>query len=418
MRHLLITHTFPPRVGGREAHLYQFFTRLNPTEVVVVTPDREGDWRTFDRNAPFPIVRVSPAGPDWFFRGGRKRRLRWFTYMSTLCLRHRVGMVHCAVALPDGMTGLLLKRTLGLPYVQYVFGLEIARPALKPWTRARVEEVLRNADQVIANSDATARIATRLGAAPERTVTIHPGVDTTIYHPDPKAGARIRRRHGLEDRKVILTLGRLVPRKGQDLVIRALPAVLEAVPEAVYLIVGDGPDRQRLEALAGEVGVADRVIFAGRVPDEEVVAYYNCADVMAMPSREEPETGDVEGFGIVFLEANACGKPVVGGRSGGVVDAVADGVSGFLVDPHDPADLASRLIALLQDPDLARRMGKAGRERAAREFTWDRSAERLREALEGLGDVQAGGAAWARSLLRGWRTLLAAQIEARKATGA
>ena len=83
MRHLLITHTFPPRVGGREAHLYQFFTRLNPTEVVVVTPDREGDWRTFDRNAPFPIVRVSPAGPDWFFRGGRKRRLRWFTYMST-----------------------------------------------------------------------------------------------------------------------------------------------------------------------------------------------------------------------------------------------------------------------------------------------------------------------------------------------
>jgi len=384
MDHLLIAHTFSPRVGGRESYLLNLFSRLGPARVTVVTPDREGEWEMFDRSAPFRVVRVSPEGPGWFFRGGRRQRLRWFFFLSGLCLRRRVGMVHCAVALPDGMTGLLLKRTLGLPYVQYVFGLEIARPALEPWTRERLEWVLQNADRVVAISRATADLAVRLGARPDRVVFVPPGVDVETYHPDPEAGARIHRQHRLDGRKVILTLGRLVARKGQDQVIRALPRVLEAVPEAVYMIVGDGPDRERLEALAREVGVAEQVIFAGRIPDGKVVAYYNSADVVAMPSREEPETGDVEGFGMVFLEANACGKPVVGGRSGGVVDAVTDGVTGFLVDPHDSADLAARLVTLLRDPDLARRMGEAGRKRAQREFAWGRSAQRLGISFEGM----------------------------------
>ena len=398
MDHLLIAHTFPPRVGGRESYLFNLFSRLGPARVTVVTPDREGEWETFDRSAPFRMVRVSPEGPSWFFRGGRRQRLRWFFFLAGLCLRHRVGMVHCAVALPDGMTGLLLKRTLGLPYVQYVFGLEIARPALEPWTRERLGWVLQNADRVVAISRATADLAVRLGARPDRVVFVPPGVDVETYHPDPEAGARVHQQHGLDGRKVILTLGRLVARKGQDQVIRALPRVLEAVPQAVYLIAGSGPDRERLERLAEEVGVADRVIFAGRVPDGEVVAYYNGADVVAMPSREEPETGDVEGFGMVFLEANACGKPVVGGRSGGVVDAVADGVTGFLVDPHDPADLAARLVTLLQDPDLARRMGEAGRERARREFAWGRLASRWREAIGGVPPAPVGVARLSRAL--------------------
>ncbi|HEY75253.1 MAG TPA: glycosyltransferase family 4 protein [Thermoflexia bacterium] len=408
MDHLLITHTFPPRVGGRESYLFHLFSRLDPSRVTVVTPDREGEWETFDRSAPFRMVRVPPEGLYWFFRGGRKLRLRWVLSLAGLCLRHRVGLVHCAVALPDGMTGLLLKRTLGLPYVQYVFGLEIARPALEPWTRERIGWVLREADRVVAISRATADLAVRLGAHPDRIALVPPGVDVVAYHPDPAAGAAVRRQYGLDGRRVILTLGRLVARKGQDMVIRALPGVLESVPEAVYLIAGSGPDRERLERLAWEVGVADRVIFAGRVPDEEVVAYYNGADVVAMPSREEPETGDVEGFGMVFLEANACGKPVVGGRSGGVVDAVADGVTGFLVDPHDPADLAARLVTLLRDPDLARRMGEAGRERAQREFTWDRSAQRLRAVVGDLDTAATGGVGRVlRSLPQAWSVLVA-----------
>lgn len=407
-RHLLITHTFPPRVGGREAYLYNLFSRLDPARVTVLTPDREGDWESFDRQSPFPILRIRREALEWFFQGGRKRRLQWFAYLATLRLRRGIGLVHCGVALPDGMTGLLLKRTLGLPYVQYVFGLEIARPALRLWTRERIGWVLGEAERVVAISRATARLAVRLGARPDRIVLVPPGVDVGVYHPDPEAGARVRQRHGLDDRRVILTLGRLVARKGHDLVIRALPRVLEAVPDVVYLIAGDGPDRERLETLARELGVAGRLVFAGRVPDEEVVAYYNAADVLAMPSREEPEKGDVEGFGIVFLEANACGKPVVGGRSGGVMDAVSDGVTGFLVDPQDPAELASRLVELLQDPDLARRMGKAGRVRAERDFTWDLSAHRLRGAVEGVGTVDSG--AWARFLSQGWKALLAPQV--------
>ncbi|HHH40739.1 MAG TPA: glycosyltransferase, partial [Chloroflexi bacterium] len=245
-RHLLITQTFPPRVGGREAYLYHLFSRLDPARVVVLTPDREGDWAAFDGDCPFRVMRVSSGGLRWFYEGGRRRRLRWFAYLAALCLRHNVGLVHCGVALPDGMTGLLLKQTLGLPYVQYVFGLEVARPALEPWTRERVGWVLGGADRVVAISQSTADLATRLGARPDRIALVSPGVDVAFYHPDPEAGAMVRQRHGLNGRKVVLTLGRLVPRKGQDLVIRALPTVLREVPETVYLIAGSGPDRGRL----------------------------------------------------------------------------------------------------------------------------------------------------------------------------
>jgi len=375
-RGLLLTNTFPPRVGGREAYLFQIFTRLTPP-TVVVTPDREGDWEAFDRESPLRVVRVQPEGPRWFYEGGRRRRLSWFAALTGLRWRERVDVIHCGVALPDGMSGWLLKRTLGCPYIVYTYAKEITSPLPMKRLYSDRQQTLQEADRVVTISQYTRGELIRLGVDPARIVMVYPGVDATCFQPDGEARQRIRARHDLSDRPVLLTVARLIPRKGHDQVIEAMPLILSQVPEAVYLIVGSGPAEEHLRTLAQSRGVAERVIFVGAVSDEDLPAYYNAADLFLMPNREEG--GDVEGFGIVFLEANACNKPVIGGRSGGTVDAVADGETGYLVDPYSPEAIAEAAICLLTDPTLARRMGERGRERVQREFSWERAAQQVQK---------------------------------------
>jgi phosphatidylinositol alpha-1,6-mannosyltransferase len=212
-------------------------------------------------------------------------------------------------------------------------------------------------------------------------------VDPDRFRPDADVSA-LRRRHAWAGKRVILTLARVVERKGHDLVIRALPRIREQVSEVRYVIAGpdDGGETDRLRGLAEELGVGHAVEFTGGLSADEIPLYYNACEVYVMPSREVTRTGDTEGFGITFLEANACGKPVIGGRSGGVVDALEDGVTGFLVDPTDAEDLANRIILLLSDPELASRMGRAGRARVVASYSWARIAAELASRL-GLDSV-------------------------------
>jgi phosphatidylinositol alpha-1,6-mannosyltransferase len=183
--------------------------------------------------------------------------------------------------------------------------------------------------------------------------------------------------------KVILSVGNLVPRKGHDMVIRALPRVRQVVPEVTYLIVGEGSYGVQLENLATALGVRDRVIFAGPSA-EDLPDIYALADVFVMVSREQLQSCDVEGFGLVFLEASACAKPVVGGRSGGIPDAIVDGVTGLLVNPHDPEDIANALARFLSDTDLATRFGQQGRSRVVKYFGWDRIADQVQGILQSV----------------------------------
>ncbi|MBO0866973.1 MAG: glycosyltransferase family 4 protein, partial [Micromonosporaceae bacterium] len=209
-----------------------------------------------------------------------------------------------------------------------------------------------------------------------------PGVDTQAYHPGVDGG-EVRRRYRLADRPVVVCVSRLVPRKGQDTLIRALAAVLRRVPDAALLVVGGGPYRDRLHRLAQQVGVAESVRFTGPVPWNELPAHYAAGDVYAMPCRTRVGGLDVEGFGIVYLEASASGLPVVAGDSGGAPDAVRDGQTGYIVDGRDPAAVAGRVAALLADRDLARRLGAAGRAWVERHWRWETQAERMRALLAG-----------------------------------
>jgi phosphatidylinositol alpha-1,6-mannosyltransferase len=207
-----------------------------------------------------------------------------------------------------------------------------------------------------------------------------PGVDVDAYHPGVD-GSQVRARHGLSDRPVIVCVSRLVPRKGQDMLIRALPTIRRRVPGAALLLVSGGPYRKKLGRLAAEHGVASDVVFTGSVPWDELPAHYAAGDVYAMPCRTRAAGLDVEGLGIVYLEASAAGLPVVGGDSGGAPDAVLEGETGYVVDGRDLAALTDRLVGLLSDPARAAAMGAAGRAWVEREWRWEEQAARLATLL-------------------------------------
>ncbi len=235
--------------------------------------------------------------------------------------------------------------------------------------------VYRNAATNIVNSRNTGRLLEALGVPAERIHVAYPGVDATRFRPDIE-GSDIRRRFAAQGETVLLSVGRLQRRKGHDLAIRAISRLDRSAP-VQYLIAGDGDERQRLEALARERGVAERVHFLGEVRAADLPRYYAACDIFLLPNRIDTD-GDIEGFGIVFLEAASTERPAIGGRSGGVPEAIADGETGVLVSGTDEEELTSAIQRLAASESLRRAMGTAGRQRVRREFTWERAAETVR----------------------------------------
>jgi phosphatidylinositol alpha-1,6-mannosyltransferase len=278
-----------------------------------------------------------------------------------------------------GVAGLLTKFFWRAPYIMYTYGSEFLKYIRFPY-KIIFRIILKNAYKIITISHYTTSQVKKLGIPEDKIIQTLLGVDTQKFypsHPDPE----IRTKYGLEGKRVIVSTCRLVELKGMDMVISALTQVLRSVPNAVYLIVGSGEDRERLESIAREKGVSDKVIFAGQVSDETLLAFHNLASLYIQPSREMLDTGSVEGFGISYVEASACGKPVIGGRSGGVGDAVIDGVTGILVDAENVDELAQAIISLLKNNELAKKLGKQGLERVQKELSWDKIASKLYERL-------------------------------------
>ena len=282
-----------------------------------------------------------------------------------------------AIALPVSSGG----RALALDVLCH--GMDLFEPARSARYRALMRRSLARASKVLANSRFTAEAARAFGARAGSVAVLHPGVDPERFTPGPRDAALLAR-HGIApSAPVVLSVGRVIERKGFDLVLRALPDVLRKHGGTVYLVAGDGPDRARLERLAASLRMADRVRFAGEIADEDLPRYYRSADVFAMPARHREADGDVEGFGIVFLEAACAELPSIAGRAGGMPDAVEHGETGYLIDPARADECASRIVALLDDPELRRRLGAAGRRRAASRFTWPAIARRYLSEVGG-----------------------------------
>ncbi len=366
---IILTLDFPPKEGGISEWALQMarsFGRSGERVVVFCRRRVLGNRSTY-LHEPFEVVPMS--GRNW---AGLKH-LYLFYYTLRIWSKNHPATIY-ATNWELGVVPSLLSAVLDVKVVLVAHGWEIVR-AGGIWRRCLKRIALGRADWVVAVSRYTQGKVLEARGHKDRTRVVANGVDPSQFRPGSRPDDLVRR-FGLEEKKVILTLARIVERKGHDQVIEALPEVMAAVPEAVYLIVGRGGYREPLEEIAERCDVRDWVIFAGYVPDAERADFYNLSDVVAMPCRELANQGNVEGFGIVFLEAGACGKPVIGGRSGGVEDAIVEGETGFLVDPMDGHQIADRLIRLLTDAPLARAMGDKGRLRAEG-LTWDHAAQCL-----------------------------------------
>ncbi len=364
---IAVTDKFAPHAGGT-AVVWTEYCRRWPLEAVRVITRRFPGSTAIDRQEPYRIQRVPYLDVPKL-----RMPLLWaglFGRTLRECVRQRPDVLHCGQILETGLYAPWLKRRFGIPYCVHVYGEELSAYARRPRTRRWMQRVLEGASGIAANSRFTQGLLHDAVGYTGPSLLTPPGVDADRFVPGDAAAARAHL--GLGDGLVLLTVARLMRRKGHDRVLEVLPRLRRRFPDVQYLIAGTGPEEVRLRRLAAELGVEASVRFLGRVSDADLVPLFQAADVFVHPNRQT-ETGDVEGFGIVFLEANACGVPVVGGRSGGTVDAIRHGETGFLIDPDSSDELADTLTALLSDPALRQRLGRAGREWAAT-FTWERSA--------------------------------------------
>ncbi|OZV84628.1 alpha-(1-2)-phosphatidylinositol mannosyltransferase [Micromonospora echinospora] len=372
-RTLLITNDFPPRPGGIQSFVHNLALH-QPAGSVVVYASTWRDAEKFDADQPFEVVR-------------ERTRVLLPTPLvarraAALARRYDCDTVWFGAAAPLGLLAPGLRRRAGIRRVlALTHGHEVGWAAL-PVARTALRRIGRGADVITYLGDYTRVRLDRVLHGLTDLRRLAPGVDVDAYHPDVD-GEAVRMRLGLTDRPVVVCVSRLVPRKGQDTLIRALPEIRRRVPDAALLVVGGGPYRGTLEKLARQTGVERDVVFTGTVPAAELPAHYAAGDVYAMPCRTRNRGLDVEGLGIVYLEASATGLPVVAGDSGGAPDAVREGETGYVVRGRDTAQLADRVATLLADRDLARQFGAAGRAWVEREWRWETQARRLAALLAG-----------------------------------
>ncbi|MEU8241529.1 glycosyltransferase family 4 protein [Actinoplanes missouriensis] len=371
-RTLLVTNDFPPRPGGIQQFVHNLAVRQPAGSIVVYASQWRGS-AAFDAEQPFEVVREETSVLLPTPAIAKKA--------AALARSHGCDTVLFGAAAPLGLLAQGLRKDAGIERaVGITHGHEIGWAAL-PGARQLLRRIARGADVITYLGEYQ---RTRLDKALHGLTDLRrlaPGVDVDTFHPGVD-GSEVRKRHGLAGRPVVVCVSRLVPRKGQDMLIRAMPLIRRRVPGAALLLVSGGPYRKTLERLAREHDVESDVVFTGSVPWPELPQHYAAGDVYAMPCRTRAAGLDVEGLGIVYLEASATGLPVVGGDSGGAPDAVREGETGFVVGGSDVPAIAGRVADLLSDPDRAKQMGQAGRAWVEREWRWETQAARLTALLE------------------------------------
>ncbi|MEN8181036.1 MAG: glycosyltransferase family 4 protein [Myxococcota bacterium] len=379
MNIVVFSKEFPPEIGGLETYsrmTAEFLARRGHA-VTAFARAMPGD-RAFDETCGFEVVRYPEAsGISTLYRRRLGRRLRG------LVGERRADVVFLPFwsRFSSVVTQLHLRH--GTVYVPAIHGEEVIFPAWEPSRKQRrVVEGLKRSQRTIASCHETERRLLALGVLPERIRVIHPGVDPKQFPHDPELVSRLRERHGLAGKRVLLTAAHLRAKKGQDYVIRALAGLGEELSDLHYVLVGGGGSGESLQALAHELGLGERVALAGEVSAEELAAYYHLCDAFIMTTRAVDDRQKTEGFGQVYVEAAACGKPSIGADVGGVPDAVLDGETGLLVDSSDPESIAAGIRTLFTDDALRQRLGRCAGRRAHGELRWDRVIAKVETVLQ------------------------------------
>lgn len=373
---VLVAGVFPPGIGGMQSYYYNL-SKHTKHEITVLAPEYPGS-EAFDGKQSFRTVRGS------FMRNERAHILSWgrlFRHVKKMMTVEEPDVTVYGYVL-IGVIGLLFRIFGKRRYVISTHGMDMLMFRRFVGLNYIVKLILVHADGVLTNSLFTKKLVEDYGVDSSRISLVHPGVEAVFERKE--ANLELVRRLNLDGKYVILSVGRLVTRKGQDRMIEAMPDILKQLPNAVYVIIGDGPDRARLEQLAATNGVADSVMFIGSISgSEDLNDYYNIADQFIMVCREL-EKGDAEGFGIVYLEAASAGVPVIAGRSGGALEAVLDGVTGLLVDPDSHAEIVESIVWLAKDEALRERLVMDGYKRAKSCFQYEVLAETFDQYVEEL----------------------------------
>jgi phosphatidylinositol alpha-1,6-mannosyltransferase len=376
-RLLVLTELFLPTKGGTAVWAGEVYRRLGGKEIHIVTADVSGA-ASVDAAHPNTIHRLNLQRVPWLRPESLSMYARFFFTSLRLATTQRFDAIHAFRALPEGLVAWAVARLTWRPVTLYAHGEE-----LTTWGRGRKYRAmcfaLRHADQLIANSEHTRDTLLQMGVDATKIKVIYPGVDVSIFKPN-QDGSNLRESLGIHaDQKLVFSVGRLSRRKGFDQVIRAVAQLRADHLPVHYVIGGIGEDADYLDTLIREHQLDGTVHRIGAIGEADLPRWLNACDVFAMPNRDID--GDNEGFGMVFIEAAACGKPSLSGVSGGTASAVLDGVTGLRVDGTSIKCVTEGLRSLLQDPEWAHRLGAAGHHRVIQQFSWESVAAKTQAIL-------------------------------------
>ncbi|WP_413376062.1 glycosyltransferase family 4 protein [Paenibacillus taichungensis] len=379
MNKVFVAIDFPPEKGGIHDYAYGLISQMSAEETTVLTNKIKNTEQSkqFDQKTDFEIIRKR------IFWNSNKvllliSQIILIIQLVVLKWRRKADEIHFINVFPVGIAGPVMKACFRTRYFTYVHGLDVMG-MLNSKLFPVLMHILRRSDKVIANSQYTRSRLIELGIREEQIVIIPPGLNIGKLKSVSSEEEDVRNKYDLHGKKVMITVSRLVERKGHDITLRAIRHVAPRIPNLKYVICGEGPYRSELERLVGQYALEDIVVFTGGIPDHELHQLYQCSDLFIMPSRNIKEKGDVEGFGIVFLEANYYRLPVIGGNSGGIPDAIKDHVTGYLVDPLDENEIADRIEQLVVDEELAQKLGDNGYEWVTNHCLWSHRGQLLRQ---------------------------------------
>jgi len=371
-RYLAITELFLPTKGGTAIWFSEVFKYLGGKEIHIVTADVPGAAEV-DAGHPNTIHRLNLRRVWWLRPESLGIYARLFFVSLWLAVTRSFEAIHAIRSLPEGLVAWAVARLTFRPVIVYAHGEE-----LTGWGRGAKYKAmcftLRHANKVVANSDNTRDELLRMGVDPDKIAIIYPGVDVHCFRSGLPVDDLRQMLGWREGQKLVLSVGRLSRRKGFDMVVRCLPQLLQQDLNVHYVLIGIGEDDEYLTGLAAELGVSKHVHLLGHVSPEDLPRWYNACDVFVMPNRDI--NGDTEGFGMVYLEAAACGKPAIAGKTGGTGSAVIDGVTGLRVDGENLDEAVAALSRLLVDHDYATLLGKQGHSRAITDFAWEAVAKK------------------------------------------
>jgi phosphatidylinositol alpha-1,6-mannosyltransferase len=363
MKTLIITLEYPPQIGGIASYAYNLAAHLPSGETCVWAPVMPGA-KEFDAGNPWSVYRGKP-----YFAFFWPRWLRWYWQISKIVKREKIERLMIQHVLPGGYIGYLIKKFMKVPYVVFFHGSDL-EIGLKRKMR-KINMVCRFADQVIVNSEFLKNKLIARAEGFSNVTVVHPGPGDNFFEPVPDGAVKtLKSQLALEGKSVMISVGRLAEGKGFPRLMQLLPAILSEVPNATLLIIGDGPKKNVVIEIIQKNNLQNVVRYIGELPNCDLPKYYHAADVFVLLTHRDEKTE--EGWGTVYMEAAACGLPVVAGNVGGVEEAVENLVTGVLVDPNQDSQVVSTIVELLKKRDYARQMGKAGRVRAEENFRWDK----------------------------------------------